>query len=335
VTGVAIALATLNGERHLNELLQSLARQTLRPAELLVGDDGSRDSTIAIVEEFARTSPFPVRLERNESPAGVAENFLATAARAESPLVAFCDQDDVWHDDKLRRCSSEFSPGVTLVVHNSVVVDDDLEPTGRIFPGIKRRSVAPPLTSDKWFHVPGMAMMFTRDLLEIADWKARPRSHSVDGELCLHDEWIHVLAQVCGNIVFLPDELVLYRQHESNVTGAPRSRAAELLLNVGGAYYRGRSEQSREWADVLASASERNPDPTRRALLARGSAFFGRLALGLRARADVHARCSRGRRLVALAHALAGRAYAARSEGGSGLRGLCRDLVLVALGRGR
>jgi glycosyltransferase involved in cell wall biosynthesis len=335
VTRVSVALATFNGEAYLEALLHSLTQQTLLPAELLVGDDGSHDETVAIVEEFARSSPFPVRLHVNGAPSGFAENFLATAVRAESPLVAFCDQDDVWHEDKLRRCSAAFSQDVALVVHNSVVVDDDLKPAGRVFPGIRRRSVAPPLTSDKWFHMPGMAMVFRRELLEIADWRERPRSHSVDDGACFHDEWIHVLAQVCGSIVFLPDELVLYRQHEANVTGAPGGGGAtELMLNVAGTYYRRRAEQSRQWEKLLDSAARHQQDKALSERLVRGSVFFGRVSSGLQSRAAVHESASRRPRLVALALAVKHRAYGSRREGGSGLRGLARDVVLIVLGRG-
>lgn len=59
---VSVALATYNGERFLREQLDSLAEQTLLPAELVVSDDGSTDRTVAIVREFAGRAPFPVKL---------------------------------------------------------------------------------------------------------------------------------------------------------------------------------------------------------------------------------------------------------------------------------
>src|SRR5262245_27786779 len=59
-SAISIVLATFNGERYLEPLLQSLAGQTIAPLELVVGDDGSRDGTPEIVAEFARTAPFPV-----------------------------------------------------------------------------------------------------------------------------------------------------------------------------------------------------------------------------------------------------------------------------------
>jgi glycosyltransferase involved in cell wall biosynthesis len=43
---VSVAMATFNGEKHVIEQLESLARQTLMPVELIVTDDGSTDKTV-------------------------------------------------------------------------------------------------------------------------------------------------------------------------------------------------------------------------------------------------------------------------------------------------
>ena len=50
---ISVALATYNGEKYLPDQLDSLLRQALLPAELVVGDDGSTDRTLDILEDFA------------------------------------------------------------------------------------------------------------------------------------------------------------------------------------------------------------------------------------------------------------------------------------------
>src|SRR5262245_62398986 len=107
-SGVSIVLATFDGERFLEPLLESLAGQTMRPRELLVADDGSTDGTVAIVSDFARRAPFPVSVSRNARRLGFADNFLTLSGSAVGPLIAFCDQDDVWHPTKLERTSAWF-----------------------------------------------------------------------------------------------------------------------------------------------------------------------------------------------------------------------------------
>lgn len=54
---VTILLATLNGEDYLKAQLESIAAQTYENWQLVVGDDGSTDGTISILEEFSKQYP--------------------------------------------------------------------------------------------------------------------------------------------------------------------------------------------------------------------------------------------------------------------------------------
>ena len=98
---VSVVMSTYNGDRYLEEQLQSLADQVHLPHELVVADDGSTDGTWDIVQDFAARAPFPVVSTRNSENLGYGASFLAATGRASGRLVAFCDQDDVWHPDKL------------------------------------------------------------------------------------------------------------------------------------------------------------------------------------------------------------------------------------------
>ena len=63
---ISIALATYNGERFLQEQLDSFVSQTRTPDELVVSDDGSTDHTIEIIERFAKEAPFSVIINKNK-----------------------------------------------------------------------------------------------------------------------------------------------------------------------------------------------------------------------------------------------------------------------------
>jgi glycosyltransferase involved in cell wall biosynthesis len=335
---ISVALATYNGEPYLVDQLRSLEKQSLPPVEVVVCDDLSTDRTVSLIEDFARSSRVTVRLHVNETRLGVADNFLNAASMCSGDAVAFCDQDDVWHEDKLQRCAGAFRPGVVLVAHTCAVVDERLRPLGRVFPRIRRPFVAEPLEADKWFHMPGMAMVFAADLLRVADWRRRPRSHFAPGAMVYHDEWIHVLAQVCGRIAFLPETLAFYRQHGVNVEGAPGGRVSDFsrdAFTVGLNYYSNRAAQAREWAYLFGRLGDVEPSPPRRDRYLRGAAFFDELGRSLELRVSVYEPETRTSRLARLLHVLRSGAYGRRSRGGFGARGLARDAVMVALGRGR
>ncbi len=234
-------MATYNGERFLREQLDSLARQTLLPLELVVGDDASQDGTVAIIEDFAKHAPFPVRLQRNAKRLGFRGNFFAAAERCQGDLIAFCDQDDMWHEAKLEKCAVPFqNPDVTMVCHDAEIVDQDGRRLGRRLVG---RSNGNWTSFRKPLHLEyGMSMVFRRSLNDHNDLWPRTahltEARTVERET--HDQWYYFLAAVLGDVVNIDECLVDYRQHDSNVIGAftrkidqtPQSRAQYFQVRV-------------------------------------------------------------------------------------------------------
>ncbi|RYE93095.1 MAG: glycosyltransferase, partial [Oxalobacteraceae bacterium] len=100
---ISVVMATYNGASHIREQLDSIERQTLTPDEVLIGDDGSSDATLAIVRDFAARTSIPVTVAEKSERLGFADNFLWTAERSRHDLIALCDQDDLWLPDKLER----------------------------------------------------------------------------------------------------------------------------------------------------------------------------------------------------------------------------------------
>lgn len=95
---VSCIVPTYNGEAYLTEALDSILAQTYRSLEVVVADDGSTDGTLQIA---ARYGPrVRVVAQANAGPAA-ARNLGVRETSA--PFVAFLDQDDVWHPEKLTR----------------------------------------------------------------------------------------------------------------------------------------------------------------------------------------------------------------------------------------
>src|SRR5690349_20095217 len=98
---ISVAMCTYNGARFLPEQLESIAAQTRLPGELVVCDDRSTDESAEIVRDFARRSPFSVRLEINQENLGSTKNFEKAIGLCQGEIIALADQDDVWHGQKL------------------------------------------------------------------------------------------------------------------------------------------------------------------------------------------------------------------------------------------
>lgn len=89
VPAVSVVVPCYNGGRFIDQLLQSLARQTLRDFELIIVDDGSRDDTRAKLATLDKS--IRVILQDNQGP-GAARNTGIAQARA--PIVLALDCDD-------------------------------------------------------------------------------------------------------------------------------------------------------------------------------------------------------------------------------------------------
>jgi hypothetical protein len=214
-------MCTYNGAKHLREQLASLTRQTLLPAELVVCDDGSRDETIQVIEAFAATAPFAVKLFRNDTNLGVARNFTQATLNCTNELVAYCDQDDVWLPHKLATLRQALlqQPNATVAFSDGLRVDQQLGPLvgtiwdalpmpaavrlgGPLFPHLLKRSL-----------VTGATMLVKREAAV---------SLLPPGEFWLHDEWLALFAAAAGQTVAVAEPLIQYRQHPRQQVGSKR-----------------------------------------------------------------------------------------------------------------
>lgn len=248
-------MATYNGMPHLSEQLDSLSGQSRQPDELVVGDDGSTDATIAELHRFARSAPFPVHVHANPAALGYGENFIRTALRCRGDWIAFCDQDDVWLPNKLacwEKIRQAAPADVRLIVHDATVCDERLTPRHSLYAYPKtelfRRLVLPP----EW-HCVGFTQIFDAQLLREIPSDSRP-SFPWHDHKAPHDVWIALVANSVGSILQSNQALALYRRHAATVTATAEQsvgRQTRAILAPQQAGYRARANYLREAAAML------------------------------------------------------------------------------------
>ncbi|TAG27334.1 MAG: glycosyltransferase family 2 protein [Burkholderiales bacterium] len=99
---ISVVIPAYNAAPYISETLQSIFAQSLPPVEIIVVDDCSKDNTHAVVAALVQNHPYIklIRAPRNfGGPAGP-RNMGVKAAQGH--LIAFCDADDIWHQDKLK-----------------------------------------------------------------------------------------------------------------------------------------------------------------------------------------------------------------------------------------
>lgn len=201
---VSIALCTYNGERFLREQLDSIINQTYSEIELIAVDDCSTDNTVAILEEYAQKFAF-VKAFKNEVNLGYIRNFEKAMRLCSGNLIALSDQDDIWDLNKIEKLTSAIGNNL-LIYHDSEFIDQDGYRLNRKMSDIMNLYRGDEPEVFIFFNcISGHSILMKRELID----EVLPFPNAY-----FHDWWIAYVATNLGNIDFLNETLVKYRQHE-------------------------------------------------------------------------------------------------------------------------
>ena len=226
---VTILMATYNGSAHLKNQLLSLQQQKFSAWTLYIQDDGSNDDTIEIIKAF-QLADSRVHLIENTAPRqGAGKNFLSLVKYSNSDYTVFCDQDDIWLENKISdmvECAEKFNMAANI--YPSIVYADGYsfsDETGEIdFSGISHNH-ATELKDFLFFNggYQGCSIMFNQAMVKFLS--------VYKGVIHLHDDITSLAAHALGEVHFLPKKLMLYRQHAKAVTGM-KSFNGNLLSKI-------------------------------------------------------------------------------------------------------
>jgi hypothetical protein len=222
----SVALCTCDGERWLGEMLESLRAQVVLPDELVVQDDASTDGTVALLQAFARTAPFPVHLEVNERRLGSTANFERVLERTTGDFVALADQDDRWYADKLARLTDVLAedPILTLAFSDADLLGPDGVPNGnRLWSQrgvdhlLRTHEIVPGPQFARRALTTGCTMVLRRRAVEAA--LPFPSSLDEPAAPMRHDRWLSLVAAAVGTARAVPEPLLGFRVHPAQQTG--------------------------------------------------------------------------------------------------------------------
>ena len=213
---VLVLLATYNGEKYLREQLDSLFAQQGVEVSVWVRDDGSKDNTLEILKEYEAKSD----LRWYQGPhLNVQKGFfelVQKAAETDYKYFAFCDQDDVWDQDKLSIAVSKMNENTDripkLYYCGQRLVDGDLN-------FIEEHRMNPIRTDCARFMLndaAGCTQVFNRELIDAV-------VSYVPDYMLMHDVWILKICLALGGKIFVDNDCHMsYRQHGNNVMGLKR-----------------------------------------------------------------------------------------------------------------
>ena len=213
---ISCIVPVFNGERYLEETLDSIHQQTYRPVEVIVVDDGSTDGTAAVVAAYGERVIY--LYQRNAGPAAARNLGLD---RASGELVAFLDADDLWQPEKLARQMAEFEARPDLDLCITQVQNFWVSELKQEEESFRNHRVSKPLPG-----YAASALLARRSVFAVVgNFNASmEHGHTIDWFLRASD---------CGMTVkVLPQVLVYRRLHHKNRSrmSAPHSREEFLRL---------------------------------------------------------------------------------------------------------
>lgn len=215
---LTVLMSTYNGERFLREQLDSILAQKLPEdieLKIIVRDDGSKDGTIDILDEYAAKNDNVVYYTgENLKPAKSFWHLLKNCPQ--SDFYAFSDQDDVWYQDKLERAiktlqerSDQDMP--LLYTSNVMVTDSNLNKIGI-------------MNSEKMYTDFAHILIYnvSNGCTQVFNNPAREEfiKYDMDANLVImHDRLADLLTAMFGELIYDEAPTMYYRQHENNVVG--------------------------------------------------------------------------------------------------------------------
>lgn len=210
MTAIRVLLSTYNGEKYLEEQLQSLINQNSVEVDILVRDDGSSDGTTEILERWQEKGLLKWYSGGNK---GFAFSFMDLIENSGSyDYYAFCDQDDIWLPDKLMAAKAKLDSidnPIKLYCSNLYYYKNG-ENLGLVKNAINKYDICTSMIQNI---AVGCTVVFNRGLKEIMT--SRMPKH-----MMAHDYWAFQVAMLLGEVIYDPNAYILYRQHSNNQIGA-------------------------------------------------------------------------------------------------------------------
>lgn len=217
---IAILMSTYNGHKYLSQQLKSLAEQTVADnITVYIRDDGSSDDTFDIIDKWKEKLRIVLYKMNNAGPAMSFWQLLMNP-EIQADYYAFCDQDDIWDNDKLETAIEQLHDDTHFYACNCRIIDEN----GKV---IQKKRVNKKLE----INIPrlfvcgctqGCSMVFTdslRQYLMKLDIQCIP----------MHDIVVMLYALEYGEICWDQTPHFSYRVHENNVVAKNNKSFAKKI----------------------------------------------------------------------------------------------------------
>jgi len=216
---IIVILCTYRGEKYIAKQLDSILAQNYPSIEIHVSDDFSDDATPKIIQSYCKKFP-NIIFHQNAQNIGFLRNFENSLLKSKGKYVALCDQDDIWHPDKLTISMNELKkieknyPKQPILIHSDLEFIDEKDQLDEL----------------SFFNKKGLCFSEEKSLAQILGHcgvmgnTILMNSHLIDkalpfpAKLKYHDYWLALINECYGIRKTILQPLVKYRIHETNTS---------------------------------------------------------------------------------------------------------------------
>ena len=217
---ISVAMATYNGARYVEEQLESIRVQTMPVDEVRICDDCSSDRTVEVVQTYIREHGLEGSwsIEVNSRNLGYASNFMKAVGQTTGEYVFFCDQDDIWIEDRVERMIGLMEQHADMLLLGSEFDSFVSSKDAPSVPGWEQKMMRHDESLQKMAYNPanifigcqGCTMCMRRELLD----RAMPYWYTG----WAHDESVWKLALCMDGLYMYHSYTLKRRLHSNNVT---------------------------------------------------------------------------------------------------------------------
>ena len=207
---ISVCMATKNSQNYIRHQLDSILIQLEQGDEVVISDSESQDETIPIIQSISDPR---IKIHVNVSSTGFVDNFMNALSHAKGEYLFLADHDDIWMPNKIIE-TMKYLKDFDVVVSDCIVVDENLNIVHPSYfelvsskPGFLKN-----ISRNSYL---GCCMAFNRKTFNLAI--------PFPSRIVAHDIWIGLLMDICGDVIFVPEKLIMYRRHSKNASFAGKT----------------------------------------------------------------------------------------------------------------
>jgi len=219
---VSVVMPVYNGERFLRDAIESILHQSFTDFEFIIIDDGSNDTSVAIIKEYPDSR---IRLIQNPVNLGITQTLNTGIHQAVGKYICRMDADDVALPKRLQIQTAhlETHPKIAVLGSNTTVIDEiGQKANDEYYPQTDREIKSSIFTHNPFAHSSVMIRHSVLDELGVYD---SGYLHNED-----YDLWLRVATK--HQLENLPHILLHRRVHGANITVSKKVQLIQYRIKT-------------------------------------------------------------------------------------------------------